>query len=396
MQTEIDIYGHELKLSRKIERIKKLKSISEKAKKKILQFQEDCLANGLSAARILRYLDDLPRIAQLLDNKFEKPSVDDIKKVVREIDKKDISPVSKQEFKKTIKKFYKWLNGSNEYPSCVQWIKSSRKLNNNKLPEELLTEEEVKKMINASGNPRDRAIIATLWESGCRAGEMLLLRIKHVSFEETLTKIVVQGKTGMRRIPLLDSTPYLTDWIENHPLKENPNAPLWVGMGNVGRNERLCYPALRKLLKEAARKAGIKKSVNPHSFRHSRATRLANHLTEAQMTQYFGWVQGSDIPRTYVHLSGRDVDEAILKMRGLKPKEEKVESSLAPKNCPRCGLINKATGKFCTRCAAVLDVETALAMQDEMEKLDEKFSKLLEDKKVQNFLIKRMIELGIK
>ncbi|MDI6708777.1 MAG: tyrosine-type recombinase/integrase, partial [Candidatus Thermoplasmatota archaeon] len=221
MQTEIDIYGHELKLSRKIERIKKLKSISEKAKKKILQFQEDCLANGLSAARILRYLDDLPRIAQLLDNKFEKPSVDDIKKVVREIDKKDISPVSKQEFKKTIKKFYKWLNGSNEYPSCVQWIKSSRKLNNNKLPEELLTEEEVKKMINASGNPRDRAIIATLWESGCRAGEMLLLRIKHVSFEETLTKIVVQGKTGMRRIPLLDSTPYLTDWIENHPLKEN-------------------------------------------------------------------------------------------------------------------------------------------------------------------------------
>ncbi|MHA2266013.1 MAG: tyrosine-type recombinase/integrase, partial [Candidatus Thorarchaeota archaeon] len=240
-------------------------------------------------------------------------------------------------------------------------------------------------------------IVAVLWESGCRIGELLNLRIRHVSFEENLTRITVHGKTGARRVPLIDSTPYLAEWLENHPMRDKRGSPLWVGIGTVGRDRRLEYAALRKMLQNMARKAKIGKKVNPHNFRHSRATMLANHLTEAQMNQYFGWVTGSDMPSTYVHLSGRDVDDAILKMRGLsKPKEEEIEGSLAPKTCPRCDLANKATGKFCMRCGAILDVQTAVAMQDEMKSLDEKFSTLLKDEDVQKLLMKRMIELGIK
>lgn len=44
---------------------------------------------------------------------------------------------------------------------------------------------------------------------------------------------------------------------------------------------------------------------------------MTNYLTEAQMNVYFGWVQGSDMPGVYVHLSGRDVDDAILKANGI-------------------------------------------------------------------------------
>ncbi|MEA3378864.1 MAG: hypothetical protein U9Q69_04460 [Nanoarchaeota archaeon] len=51
---------------------------------------------------------------------------------------------------------------------------------------------------------------------------------------------------------------------------------------------------IRKLFKEA----GVDKKHNPHTFRHSRASYLANYLTEFQMNQYFGWVQGSDMPST--------------------------------------------------------------------------------------------------
>ena len=57
-------------------------------------------------------------------------------------------------------------------------------------------------------------------------------------------------------------------------------------------------------------------------LRHSRASVLANYLTEAQMRQYFGWVQGSDMPRIYVHLSGRDIDKAVYKMYGMLGEEE--------------------------------------------------------------------------
>ena len=49
---------------------------------------------------------------------------------------------------------------------------------------------------------------------------------------------------------------------------------------------------------------------------------MANYLTEAQMNLYFGWIQGSDMPSVYVHLSGRDVDDAVLKANGITAKEK--------------------------------------------------------------------------
>ncbi len=396
MSATIDLYNYKGKLKRKLSMIKGLKDISKKAKDKILKFQRDRIAEGIGHARILRYLDDLPKLARMLDKDFQDVTADDLRRVLHELEEGDLAEASKTEFRKTIKVFYRWLNGGERYPECVEWIKTTDKRNNNKLPEELLTEEEVKRMISVAWTPRDRAIISLLWESGCRVGELLTMRIKNVSFEENLTRIAIHGKTGARRVPLLDSTPYLAEWLENHPQREDSDAFLWVGIGTVGRGQYLKYPALRKMLVQVAKKADVKKKVNPHNFRHSRATFLANHLTEAQMNQYLGWVRGSDMPATYVHLSGRDVDDAILKMRGLKSKEEEVKSTLAPKKCPRCDLVNKATGKFCNRCGAILDVQTAVAMQDEIEGLDEKFSTLLQDEDVQKLLMRKMVELGIK
>jgi hypothetical protein len=48
------------------------------------------------------------------------------------------------------------------------------------------------------------------------------------------------------------------------------------------------------------------------------------------------------------------------------------------------------------RCGSVLDLDTAITMQDTMKDMDEKFSRLLQDEKTQKILIRRMIELDIK
>jgi len=393
---ENDIYGLAEKLKRKLAQIRKAGDIPAHNKSRILEFERHCRASGIGVARTLRYLHDLPRLSEMLGKDVESATKADMERVLRAMEDTDYSPRTKLDFKVTVKRFYKWLNGGEEYPECVRWIKTGSKLSNEKIPDALLTEEEVKKAIGACRNSRDRALLSALWESGCRVSELLTLHIGHVAIEETITRITVHGKTGMRRIPLLDSTPYLVEWLDDHPFKEEPNAPLWVGIGNPGRGRRLEYGAFRKMLRETARRVDIKKDVNPHNFRHSRATFLAKHLTEAQMNQYFGWVRGSDMPATYVHLSGRDIDESILKMRGLlKPNEEAVESSLAPIPCPRCKLMNKATGKFCMRCGAVLDIETAVGMQEKVKELDEKFSRLLSNRSVQEFLVKKLGELGI-
>lgn len=119
----------------------------------------------------------------------------------------------------------------------------------------------------------------------------------------------------------------------------------------------------------------MKKKVNPHMFRRSRATNLANHLTEAQMNHMFGWVQGSDQPSTYVHLSGKDVDNALLKMHGFEPNNDKNKETLT---CPRCGEENKSSAKFCIECGQPLDLKSSMDLEDKKQQADEEIEKFLE------------------
>lgn len=53
------------------------------------------------------------------------------------------------------------------------------------------------------------------------------------------------------------------------------------------------------------------------------------------------------------------MDDVVLKMRGVEPKKEKMDSILAPKKCSRCEYINKATSNFCNRCGGPLNIESA-------------------------------------
>lgn len=165
--------------------------------------------------------------------------------------------------------------------------------------------------MNAAISPRDKAYIITLYESGARIGEIGSLQIKDVIFEERYTALMLQGKTGTRRTIVVVATPRLNIWIQNHPFKNDPEALLWVSMGTVNRFKAMSYPALVKVLKVTAKRDELGKRVTPQTLRHSRATFLATKLTEAQMNIIFGWKQGSDMPSIYVHLSGRDVDDAI-------------------------------------------------------------------------------------
>ena len=220
--------------------------------------------------------------------------------------------------------------------------------------------------------------ITFLYESGCRVGELLSLQIKHVVFEEFGAIVTLNGKTGMRKIMVVSSVPHLSTWIENHPFKNNPESPLWISISNHNRSDPVLYPNFCRILIKLGKEANITKKMNPHSFRHSRATHMASHLTEAQMNNYFGWVQGSKMAGTYVHMSGRDMNNAILKMNGLKSKEE-VKQEFSPKKCKRCEMVNSPNGKFCMRCGSPLDIETVISVEENMKESNHIMTALLKD-----------------
>lgn len=134
-----------------------------------------------------------------------------------------------------------------------------------------------------------------------------------------------------------------------------------------------------RLVKKIAKKAGIKKRVHPHLFRHSRATHLAPHLSEALLKQHMGWAQSSDMAATYIHLSGQELDKALQKLNGIKVEEKVEESKLKLITCVRCKTQNSATSRFCTSCGFCFDVKSSMEVDEAKNKIDQLFNSLVKN-----------------
>jgi site-specific recombinase XerD/ribosomal protein S27AE len=368
------LYDYDKKLEYEEKRIKE-GSFCEKNKKFIFKFKKALLAQGIGKARILRYLITLRLVAESHDKPFDEWSGDDLIDVLAQIESKNYTVQTKNEFRKGLRKFFKWLKG--EDWKGLKILRGERK---DERKPDILTEEEILRMIDAAEHPRDKAIIAVGYEAGLRIGELASLRIKNVTWNVNGAKIKVHGKSGERLIPIITAAPYLRRWIDLHLDRDNPNAYVFCSISQRSFGQPMEYQSFKKIIKKAAEKAGIKKRVYPHILRHSRATVLANYLTEQQMNLYFGWVQGSDIPRIYVHLSGRDIDKAINRVYGIEEEEEEKERVAKPIKCPRCGYINAPTDRFCGRCALILDEKERLRLEmEEPKAAKELFSAIMQD-----------------
>ena len=307
-----------------------------------------------------KYLRFLVQIAKqyLGGRTYASLTREDVLEVVAGLERSNLSAWTKHNYRMTLKTFMTWAGKEKE----VSWIKTIKP---RKLPDEILTEQEISRMIDGALNLRDKAFIACLYEGGFRVGELAGARMKDVEFDRYGVLIMVEGKTGMRRVRLIWSMPYLSQWLEAHPQREDRLAPIWVNQyGEASR-----YPAIRANLKAAAKRAGIKKKVNPHNFRHSRSTHLASRLTESQMEEYLGWVQGSRMPSIYVHMSGRDLDGDLLKMYGLEDRREDEPIKLKMQECPHCRTVNTVGARICINCRKPLAVEEAMDRDDKVKEM---------------------------
>lgn len=340
--------------------IKNCREILQVNRKYILNFVDQLSAEGISKSRQIKYLYNLKRIAILLSKDFKKANKPDMVKLCSKINNNnDWTEWTKHDFLVVIKRFYKWLRNTDEFPTEVKWIKSNMKKARKKLPNELLTIDNVKNLAENTNNLRDRCLILVLYESSARIGELLNIRIKDVEFDKYGALINLFGKTGARKVRIIASAPSISNWLLEHPSKDDKNNFLFCGLWGANKGKELMYRHVNKLLKEAGGKAKIDKPMNPHHFRHSRATELAKKLTESQLCEYLGWVQGSREAATYVHLSGRDTDKAILEMHGLV-EEEKEKDKFKPIICPRCNIKNEPAAKFCSGCSLGLDEKSVM------------------------------------
>jgi len=337
----------------------------------VRSFSEDLIAQGISELRVRSYVHYLGSILDVVKKDFSEFTKEDVRKVIFHyqefVNREEFSDSMVFEVKKTLKKFFRWMGRED----LVNWFTLGG-VETKVSPQDLITEEEFRKMLDACLNSRDRAFLSLLYETGARIGEIGSMRIKDVSFDEYGAVVwLPKSKTLKRRLRVVYSTKFLSAWLSDHPLKEDPEAPLWVRLAGKNRTAPMQYKDFQTQLKKVAKRAGIRKRIYPHLFRHTRATRILSEITESVGARYMGWVPGSRMVKVYLHLTDRDVENAILERHGLKKEGER---DLEVRRCPRCSFINPGDSKFCSNCGLPLTSEAS----HEIRRWEEEERRLLE------------------
>jgi site-specific recombinase XerD len=264
------------------------------------------------------------------------------------------------DFIRFLKRFHLWLV-ENHYSTIDE--KKLSKIHTpgydtmTKTAEQMLSEDQIKAMIQACQISRDRALIACLYEGGFRVGELGKLTWKQVKFTDWNVVINVNDKTERPRfIPLVMARSYLAQWKNDYPGEITDEG--FVFLTN-GKHQSLQYRGVAKQLSKIAERAGIEQHITPHIFRHSRITHLIQQGCSESIIKKMMW--GNIITKqfaTYAHLTDTDTENEIARMNGITtPDKKKKSESLEPRQCPRCFTVNGPTLSFCGNCGLELTEE---------------------------------------
>lgn len=351
-------------------------SIGKAEKAKIIEFLTHIQnREELSERRLYWYSEKLRTIARILGDRFLEPTDKDIEQVLGELKNRTargdrLSEWTIEGYKITLRKYYRWA-GKKE---SVDWIKRNNNPNYKKKPDFTISQEEVDILISACDNARDKAIFSLLYDTGIRLGEMLSLRIKDLTFDDYGMRLLVTGKTGSRIVRAIgDSVGYTRSWLNVHPDQFNEDAWLFCGIGHDMRgkvkigeamNYSQIYMAFKKIKNRAINMGFPRgKRINPHKFRHNRASQLAPKISESILERQMGWIPSSRMTRIYVHLNDEETDYAILEAQGLKPERKPADTRKA-RICLNCKTPNPEKSKFCMQCGRPLDFSEARILEE--------------------------------
>lgn len=259
-----------------------------------------------------------------------------------------------------LKRFYLWMidNGYSCIPEKkIQAIRPPSKNTMTKTAHDLLSEEEIRGMLNACRNSRDRALLAMLYEGGFRIGELGNLRWEQVKFNDWNVVVNVNDKTKRPRfIPLVMARPFLAQWRNDYPIPLKDEGFVFL-TGNL--HEPLQYAGVAKQLQVLARRSGIEKHITPHIFRHSRITHLIVQGYGESIIKKMMWGNlSTNMFQTYAHLTDSDIENEIAAKNGIISSEHRKKTdALEPRQCSKCYTVNPPTVNFCGTCGNPLSLE---------------------------------------
>jgi integrase/recombinase XerD len=286
-----------------------------------------------------------------------------------------------------IKLFIRWLHNYNskqlqDYGTSLQsedWqtpefakIKAKKtKRISPYLESEIWDRDELLTIVKYEPYKRNKAALTLFWDLNARNHEVTLLKIKHIRLSEKYGEgeIPYEAKTGTGPILLSCSFPYVRDWLNEHPFKNEPNARIICNLNTgspVGpdsmwtmikqlRNRIICLLEEGSITDEAERQKLeylIKtKKWNPYCIRHSSISSDSDYLPEYALKKKVRWSMNSKQGSRYIkRRMGNDLKEQILVHNGVITDSQK-QKRPSVLTCPRCNLVNAIDNKYCSKCS---------------------------------------------
>jgi integrase/recombinase XerD len=223
---------------------------------------------------------------------------------------KKLSATYQSQFINALKLFYSRFNNKKINLELLE-----RPHKNESLPK-VFSEEEILKLINAIDNLKHKCMICLIYSAGLRRSELLNLKLIDIDSNRMLI-LIKQGK-GMkdRIVPLSEN---ILVMLREYFIEYKPKKFLFEGQYGEQYSDR----SVNLVIKKAALKANIKRTITPHMLRHSYATHLLEGGTNLRIIQE---LLGHKSPRTtqiYTHVSRDQIGKVQSPFDKLKLKENK-------------------------------------------------------------------------
>jgi hypothetical protein len=370
------------------------------------------MTNQQNLSVIVEYMQTM-KVETNLSDDYRKNTIEGLTRFCRQTNNKSFKDITREDiilflegFRKseTADPLHRWIATYNQYRMFIfrffKWLYSpgieprkrtsppilenipylKRREISTLKPSDLWTPEDDLLFLKFCPSKRDKFYHMASRDLSGRPKEILKLKIKDVVFKKVgnaqYAEVQLNGKTGNKNIPLINSIPYLKDYLSNeHPHPGNPNSPLICGWARgLGRHikpismahvyeeykkkvfpKMLESPNINPEDKQKIREL-LKKPWNPYIRRHSALTEKSTVLKEHILRQHAGWTPRSQMHLKYLHYYGNESSTSILEEYGLIDKGIQIDQ-LKPKICTNCNEPNKYDSKFCVKCRMVLSYD---------------------------------------
>jgi integrase/recombinase XerD len=332
-------------------------------------------AKHLGAQLTFYQLEKREQILQYLNTKVKAPEQDPEKKWI----------TTWNDNLRRIKLFLRWLYNKDGQTSVdddpkTDWetppfarIKEKRSKRLSPYSEtEIWDRDEILTIVKYEPHKRNKAALTLLWDLDARNHEVTLLRIKNIRLRERYGEGEVphEAKTGAGPVLLTCSFPYMRDWLNEHPVRNNSNAPIICNVYN-GRSigpdriwrmmnelkERIIRLLEAGSIEDPEERQKLEyllktKKWNPYCIRHSAITADSDFLPEYALKKKVRWSMNSKQGARYIKRRlSNDLKMQILARNGIIPEDGILKPKASVLSCPRCQLVNTIENRVCTRCS---------------------------------------------